>query len=54
MANFLTFLVDFGIIISLVEGHVEESVNYGIECGMFVLCRVICSVVYDGDHSGET
>ena len=45
--------VDFDIIISLIQGYVEESVDNGMECCMFVLSRVIWSVVYDSYCDGE-
>ena len=43
---------DFSIIMSLVQEYVEESVDSGKECCVFVLCRVIWSILYDSYCGG--
>ena len=32
--------VNFNVVISLVQGYVEKSVDHGVECFMFVLSKV--------------
>ena len=38
--------VEFGIIHSFIPGHVEESLDQGIEHFISMLCGVILSVIY--------
>ena len=33
--------VNFSVVISLVQGYIEKSVDHGMECCMFVLSRVV-------------